>query len=464
MDKNLKTKLQFQSKSACEFLSSAETEKADLYCEGYIDFLNAAKTERETIAAALVMAEKQGFVPWKKGMETKPGGKIYFNQRDKALILCRIGEKPLGEGISIIASHADSPRLDLKMKPVYEEEGICFLDTHYYGDIKSYQWTGIPLSLHGHIVCKDTRKIDIRIGEEKGDPCFFIADLLPHLGKTQMERPGSGVVKNEDLDLLAGLRFAPEETGEGAVKLNILRILYEEYGIGEADLVSAELEALPAFPARSLGLDKSMVGAYGQDDKVCVYPSLTALFSLRDQSYTACVLIADKEETGSLGATGMQSRFFENFINSLAPSGGDDTDGPAIFSNSLCISADVNTCMYPLYREVFDGHGEAKLNHGVILFRYWGRDGKENTNDADAETTAALRKILDEEGILWQTGEGGKVDAGSSGTISRFLANLGIPAIDLGVPVLSMHSPFEGAAKTDVYMAHRAFAAVFNRK
>jgi aspartyl aminopeptidase len=337
---------------------------------------------------------------------------------------------------------------------------MAFFDTHYYGMIKPYQWTGIPLALHGFIIRADGQELAIKIGEDQDDPRFFIADLLPHLGE---KNPAKEPVPAENLDVLAGLNCAPGESGAGAVKLNILRLLYEKYGITEKDFVSAEICAVPAFPASDLGFDRSMVGAYGQDDKACAYAGLTAFLSAREPEYTSCLVLADKEETGSVGISGMQSAFFSGFINELIEAENKSAPVHEVFSNSLCVSADVNTCWHPLYKEFLDEHGEAKLNHGVILFRCWGEKGKENTNDADAQTTAALIKILDKEKILWQTGEGGRVDAGTSGTLSRFLANLDIPVIDLGVPILSMHSPLEGAAKADIYMAHRAFTAFFKR-
>jgi aspartyl aminopeptidase len=387
---------------------------------------------------------------------------VYLNQRGKALILCAAGKRPLEEGVSIAAAHVDSPRLDLKQRPLYEEAGAAFFDTHYYGMVKAYQWTGIPLALHGYIALKDGQNRTVCIGEESGDPVLFIADLLPHLAKKQMEGPGKDLVKAEDLDVIAGLRFCPGESGVGAVKLNILRLLHEKYGITEGDLISAELSVVPAFPARDLGLDSSMVGGYGQDDKACVYPALTALFSLKEPpEYSACVVLADKEEACSLGVTGMDSNFFENFMTDISEAAGEKVR--RVLHHSLCISADVNTAFYHLYADVLDPQSDAKLNHGVVLFRYWGRGGKDNTNDTPAETVAAVRKILDDAGVLWQTGEGGRVDAGGCGTLSQFIANLDIPTVDLGVPILSMHSPFEAAAKADVYMAHRAFTAFFKR-
>jgi aspartyl aminopeptidase len=464
MDTKTKDKLLFPRKDASVFLTQEEIKAADEYCRAYISFLNTAKTERETVSEAVSLAKKEGFVPWEKGIKIKTGDKVYFSRRGKAVVFCTIGKKSFAHGISIIASHADSPRLDLKMQPFYEDSGMAFFDTHYYGNIKPYQWTGIPLALHGVIVRQDGQEINLQIGEKPDDPRFFIADLLPHLGEEQMKKPAKDAVTTENLDILAGLNCAPDENGAGTVKFNILRLLYEKYGITEKDFVSAEISAVPAFCASEMGLDRSMVGGYGQDDKVCVYSSLTAFLSVKEPEYTSCLVIADKEETGSLGISGMQSDFFSNFINELIAASGEAETGHEVFSNSLCVSADVNTCYYPLYKEAFDEHGDAKLNHGVVLFRYWGEGGKENTNDADAQTTARLIKILDEANILWQTGEGGKVDGGSSGTLSRFFTKLDIPSIDLGVPLLSMHSPFEAAAKADVYMAHLAFTAFFNRR
>ena len=464
MEQNLKNKILFPRHNASGFMTAEEIAAADEFCKPYISFLNTAKTEREAVKAAIAMAEKEGFIPWTQGMNIKSGDKVYYSRRGKAVILVAMGKKSLSEGISIVASHIDSPRLDLKMQPLYEDSGMAFFDTHYYGSIKPYQWTGIPLALHGFIVCEGGRELNIQIGEDTQDPRFFIADLLPHLGEEQMKKAAKDAVPAEHLDILAGLRSSPGENDAGSVKLNILRLLYEKYGITEKDLVSAELCAVPAFPASDLGLDRSMVGGYGQDDKACAYPALTAFLSVGEPEYASCLVLADKEETGSLGISGMQSSFFPGFINDLiktsAEAGFSCND---VFSKSLCISADVNSCWYPFHKDVLDEHGESRLNHGVSLFRYWGRGGKENTNDADAQTTAALIQILDKEKILWQTGEGGKVNAGSSGTLSKFFANLNIPSIDLGVPLLSMHSPFEGAAKTDIYMAYRAFAAFFKR-
>jgi aspartyl aminopeptidase len=444
-----------------------EIAEAGVYCRGYMDFLDSAKNEREAVSAAIAMAEKNGFIPWETGTGFGKGGKVFTTRFGKAIVLAVKGRRPLADGFSIIGAHIDSPRLDLKMKPLYEDNGLAFFDTHYYGGIKNYQWTGIPLALHGYIVRKDGQGISVSIGEDSRDPVFFIADLLPHLAKRQMEKPGKDLVEAENLDLLAGLYPYQAGKSAGAVKLNILRLLHAQYGVTEEDLISAELQALPAFKARDLGLDRSMIGAYGHDDKVCAYPALTSFFSLTEPEYSACVVLADKEETGSWGISGMRSEFFKSFIAELTEAEGKDNGKTcnvnSVLANSFCLSADVNTAFNPLYSEVFDPHGEAVIGGGVVVFRYWGRGGKENTNDANAETVAALRKILDEGGIRWQTGEGGRVDAEDSGTLSKFFAGFNIPTIDLGVPLLSMHSPFEAAAKTDVLEAHRAFTAFFNR-
>jgi aspartyl aminopeptidase len=438
-----------------------ETASADEFCRGYIDFLNAAKTEREAVREALRLAEAADFLPYKYGTRLKAGDRVSFNQRGKALTLFIQGRRPLADGVSIVACHLDSPRLDLKMKPLYEAEGMAYFDTHYYGGIKAYQWVGIPLALHGTIVRKDGSSVSVRVGEDAGDPVLFIADLLPHLGAAQMARPGSEVVRAEDLDVLAGLRSSLDGDREGAVKRNIVRILREQFDVCEADLVSAELSVVPAFHARDLGLDRSMVGAYGQDDKVCAYTALAALLSLEKPEFSAVLLLADKEETGSLGVSGMQSAFFYNIVADLASS--DGVEARHVLAKSRCLSGDVIAAIDPLYPEAFDQRGDARLNHGVALFRYWGSKGKENTNDASAEMVAEVRRLFDEADILWQTAEGGKVDAGESGTLSRFIAALDVPTLDVGVPLLSMHSPFEASAKTDVYMAHRAFKMFFSR-
>jgi aspartyl aminopeptidase len=453
--------LRFLQKNAADFMGKDETGEAGRYAAGYIDFLNRVKTEREAVTETIAMAREQGFVSGRQGTDWAAIRRGYCNQRGKAAVFWVRGKRPLAEGLSVIGAHIDSPRLDLKMRPLYETAGMAYFDTHYYGGITPYQWTGIPLALHGYIVRKDGQGITVSIGEEREDPVLFIADLLPHLAKGRKEKAGGEPVKAENLDVLAGLLPLPGEGGEGRVKDNILRILHDKYGISEGDLISAELSVVPAFPARDAGLDRSMAGGYGQDDKVCVYPAMTALLGLTEPEYTACAVFADKEETGSLGMTGMQGAFFRNFVEDLAESSG--VTGRAVLSRSFCLSADVNAAYDPLHPEVFDPRGEAALNHGVVLFRYWGTGGKENTNDAQAETVAALRRILDEAGVLWQTGEGGRVGAEESGTLSRFFAALDIPTVDLGVPLLSMHSPFEAVSKADVYMAHRAFTAFFNR-
>lgn len=456
-------KLLFPRRNASDVLSANECKAADDYCREYIAFLNTAKTEREAVKAALAMAQNDGCKAWEKGMSLSYGDRVYASRQGKNLILCTMGRKSITEGISIIASHIDSPRLDLKMQPLYEDSDMAFFDTHYYGGIKPYQWTGIPLALHGYIIRTDGQEINIQIGEKPEEPRFFIADLLPHLSDEQMKKPLKDAIPAENLDLLAGLNSASGENKPGSIKLNILRLLNTQYGINEKDLVSAELSVVPAFPATELGLDQSMIGAYGQDDKVCAFPALSAFLAAKEPEYCSVLILADKEESGSLGTSSMNSAFVINFLNEIIVAANAAGDEPQVYANSLCLSADVNTCWYPLYKDVLDEHGDARLNHGVVLYRYWGKGGKENTNDADARTTAALIKILDDANILWQTGEGGRVDAGASGTLSRFLANHNIPVIDLGVALLSMHSPLEAAAKADIYMAYKAYEAFFKR-
>ena len=450
----------FTTANGAKTLDAAAVKAADDYCKAYMQFLNDAKTEREAVCAAVRLAEKNGFVPFDPSAALKAGDKVYVNNRGKSLILATIGKKPLTDGVSIAAAHIDSPRLDLKPNPLYEDSELAYLDTHYYGGIKKYQWTATPLSLHGVVVKKDGTAVNVCIGEDDADPVFCVTDLLPHLGKEQMERKAAEVVKGEDLNLLIGSRtLAGEE--DNAVKLNILALLNKKYGITEADFLSAELEIVPAFKARDLGLDRSMIGAYGHDDRVCAYPALTALFENPHPAYTAVTVLADKEEIGSVGATGMQSSFLPYFIEDLAAATG--VAGRHVLSKSVCLSADVNAAFDPIYPEVMVKSNSCQLNYGVCTTKYTGARGKYDTNDASAELMAEIRRVLDDNKVLWQIGEMGKVDAGGGGTVAMYIANLNVDTVDLGVPVLSMHAPFEVVSKIDVHMAHRAFSALFAR-
>lgn len=436
--------------------------QADEYAQNYKAFLGAAKTEREAVAAAVVLAKKRGFQPFVPGEPLVPGDKVYFVNRGKSAIFAVIGDRPISDGVSIAAAHIDSPRLDLKPSPLYENTQLAYFDTHYYGGIKKYQWTAIPLALHGVIVKKDGSVIPVRVGEDPDDPVFCVTDLLPHLAAEQMKKPATNVVDGEALDILIGSRPLTDEEGDDLVKLNILSILNEKYGVTEEDFLSAELEAVPAFPARDIGFDRSMVGAYGQDDRVCAYPALTALFAQETPAYTALTVLTDKEEIGSVGATGMQAHFLENFVADLAALGNETA--AHVLSRSLCLSADVNVGFDPLYPDVAEARNCAVLNHGVVLTKYTGSRGKGDTSDASAELMARMRGMMDAAGVLWQPGELGKVDVGGGGTVAMYIANLDVDTVDLGVPVLSMHAPMEVIAKSDLYEAHKAFSALLGRK
>lgn len=457
----LREQLCYAPKNAFRTLTAEDLAAVEAYGEGYKDFLNRAKTEREAVCEAVRMAEENGFVPFVRGMALKAGDRVYCNNRGKAVILAVIGEKPIDEGVSIAAAHIDSPRLDLKPNPLYEDHGFAYFDTHYYGGIKKYQWTAIPLALHGAVVCRDGSVVTVTVGEEAGDPVFCITDLLPHLGAAQMKKPAAEVIDGENLNVLIGSRPLADDEGSDAIKLNILKLLSEKYGIVEADFLSAELEIVPAFQARDLGFDRSMIGAYGHDDRVCAYPALTALLKLEKPTYTALTVLADKEEIGSAGNTGTKSAYLPNFVADLAETFG--KEGRHVLGRSLCLSADVNVGYDPLYPEVVEARNCAALNQGVVLTKYTGARGKSGTSDASAELMGFFRRIMDGNDVLWQIGELGRVDVGGGGTVAQYIANLDVDTVDLGVPVLSMHAPFEVIAKNDVYMAHKAFFALLSR-
>ncbi|MDD3692659.1 MAG: aminopeptidase [Oscillospiraceae bacterium] len=458
----LKDELFYQSREATRTLSDEEIKKADSYCEQYRKFLNSSKTERETVNNAVSLAKQHGFVPFDRNCRLKPGDKVYVNNRDKALILAVIGTRPLDDGVSIAAAHIDSPRLDLKPNPLYEDHELAYFDTHYYGGIKKYQWTAIPLALHGVIMRKDGTKVEVVIGEDEGDPVFCVTDLLPHLSTKQMKRTAAEFIKGEDLNILIGSRAFKDDNGSELVKLNIMKILNEKYGIKESDFFCAELEAVPAFSARDVGFDRSMIGGYGHDDRVCSYPALTALLQTENPAFTAITVLADKEETGSDGNTGMQSAFLRYFIEDLAANLG--VKARHVFSNSICLSADVNVAFDPIFSDVVDVRNCASLNHGVVLTKYTGSRGKADTSDASAELMFKISTLMEQNDVLWQIGELGRVDAGGGGTVAKYIANMDVDTVDLGVPVLSMHAPFEVVSKIDVYMAHKAFSALLGRK
>lgn len=442
-------------------MSEEALKQADEFCAGYRKFLDAAKTEREACAEAVRLAEEKGFCAFERGKAYKSGDKIYLNNRGKSLILAVIGSEPLENGIRLTAAHIDSPRLDLKQNPLYESEELGYFKTHYYGGIKKYQWPTTPLALHGVICRKDGTAVTVTLGEDESDPVFVVTDLLPHLAEEQYKRPAAKLIKGEELNILIGSRpFREEETSE-AVKLNLLCLLNEKYGISEEDFLSAELECVPAFKAREIGFDRSMIGSYGQDDRVCAYTALRAILDLTGTpKHTAVTILTDKEEIGSEGNTGLKSAYLEYFIDDLAETAG--VKGHTVLSASKCLSADVNAGFDPTFPDAFEKLNAAFLNHGVVATKYTGSRGKSGTSDASAEYVSEIRRLFNENEVVWQTGELGKVDFGGGGTVAMYLANLDIDVIDIGVPVLSMHAPFEITAKNDVYMAYRAFT-VFQR-
>lgn len=458
--KELKEKLFNQKKNAYLRMDDEEVKKMDEFCEGYKSFLNSCKTEREAVKFMETEAEKAGFAPFDKTKTYNAGDKVYYVNREKAIILAVIGTEPIANGVNIVAAHIDSPRLDMKQNPLFEKDGIGYFDTHYYGGIKKYQWVTVPLSLHGVIVKADGSKITVNIGEDENDPIFCVSDLLPHLASAQMKRPATEVVKGEDLNIIVGSRpFKDDETSE-AVKLNLMKILNEKYGIVESDFLSAELEAVPAFEVRDLGFDRSLVGGYGQDDRVCAYPEFMAILGAKTPRRTAVCVLTDKEEIGSDGNTGLNSAYMKYFIADLAATQG--VKCRDALSKSKCLSADVNAAFDPTYPDVFEKNNASVLNGGVCVTKYTGSRGKSGTSDASAEFVGEIRALLDKNGVIWQTGELGKVDNGGGGTVAMYVANLNIDTIDVGVPVMSMHAPFEITAKADIWAAFRAFEAFIN--
>lgn len=434
-----------------------EIEAADAFCEGYKAYLNTCKTEREAVAYTKALAEKEGFRPFDPKASYKAGDKVYYENRKKALILCVFGTEGLEKGTKIVASHVDSPRLDIKPNPLYEDAELALFKTHYYGGIKKYQWTAVPLALHGVIYRKDGECITVNIGEDEGDIQFVVTDLLPHLDKQQASRPMGEVIKGEELNVLIGSRPFGKEKGSELVKLNILKILNEKYGITEADFLSAELECVPAMKASDIGFDRSMIGSYGHDDRVCAYPSIMASFAVTTPRYTTVTVITDKEEIGSDGNTGLCSDYLKHFIEDIAATQG--LSGRDVLRASECLSADVNAGFDPTFPSVHDKLNAAYLNKGIVVTKYTGARGKSSTNDANAEFMAKIRALFDGKNVAWQTGELGKVDEGGGGTVAKYIANLGVEVVDVGVPVLSMHAPFEVVSKLDVYMAFKGFSA-----
>ncbi len=466
MDEKVKTPAQLRRerllddrKNGYDRLSPEDETAMQSYCEDYKKFLDAAKTEREAVDEAVRQAQAKGFTPFTRGMTVKPGDKLYRVNRGKALMLAVIGEKSLADGVSIGAAHIDAPRLDLKPQPLYEDSELCFLKTHYYGGIRKYQWVTIPLELHGVVVRADGSAIRVAIGTGVGDPVFTVDDLLPHLGREQAKKPMAEAIPGENLNILVGSRPFKEDEGANRVKLAIMEILNRKYGLIEADFISAELEAVPAFRASDVGFDRSLIGAYGQDDRVCSYACLAALLNSENPAHTAVCVLADKEEIGSEGVSGMKSAAFDTFMSDLC-----DAQRVALktcYEHSFCLSADVTAAYDPNFAEVYEKANSAMVNYGLGLCKYTGSGGKSGSSDASAEVVGFIRRIFDQAGVIWQMAELGKVDAGGGGTVAKFMAERDIDTLDAGVPVLSMHAPFETTGKLDCYMMYKGMKAVY---
>ncbi|MBE6663484.1 MAG: aminopeptidase [Ruminococcaceae bacterium] len=454
--KDLKKKLFYKKENVYDVRTKKGAKETERYAKGYMKFLDNAKTEREAVREGIKMLEANGFVPYTLGGEIVAGGKYYYNNRDKSLFAFVAGTENIENGIRICAAHIDSPRLDLKQHPMFENEGFAYLKTHYYGGIRKYQWVTIPLALHGVVTTMDGQNVEIVIGEDEGDPIFCITDLLPHLAREQSQKPLGTAITGEGLNLLIGSEPIDGDIDE-KVKFNMLKILNEKYGITENDFVSAELTATPAGKARDLGLDRSMIGAYGHDDRVCAYPSLTAIIENKDSEHTIMCVLADKEEIGSEGVSGMRCRLIVDLIDEISKNLGGNPN--VVRANSMCLSADVSAGYDPMYPEVYEKRNSAIVNCGVVMNKYTGGGGKSSTNDASAEYVGKIRKIFQDAKITWQTAELGKIDVGGGGTVAMYIANHNINTVDLGVPVLSMHAPMEVISKNDLYETHRALCA-----
>ena len=439
----------------------AEADDAELkrifdYCEGYKKFLDGAKTEREAVTETVAMAEKAGYKPYTLGGKINKGDKLYYNNRGKSLFILRAGSADIAKnGVRILVAHIDSPRLDLKQVPLYEKAGAAYLKTHYYGGIKKYHWLTIPLALHGTVVLKDGRKITVGIGENDCDPVFYITDLLPHLSQDLNKKTIGEGFEAENLNILIG--GLPQKGDEkDSVKKGVLKLLNEKYGMTEEDFLSAELQAVPAAKAKDVGLDRAFIAAYGHDDSVCAYPEITAALQTETEQ-TVLTILADKEEIGSEGNTGMQCVLIDDILNEIAKSYGVN---PAVLrANSMCISADVTAAYDPGFASAFEENNVGMVNCGVTMNKFTGARGKSGSNDASAEYIGYLRGVFDRYGVIWQTGELGRVDLGGGGTVAKYIAKNNIDTVDMGVPVLSMHAPYELVSKADVYSAYKAFCA-----
>ena len=439
-------------------ITADQRTEMETFAKGYMAFIDACKTEREATAWTVLEAEKRGYKPFLPGMAIQPGDKIYYNNRDKSVILAVIGTESLEKGVNICAAHVDSPRIDVKPNPLYEEAELAFFKTNYYGGIKKFHWVAIPLALHGVVCRADGSRVDITIGEDENDPVLMITDLLIHLSADQMQKPAAKAISGEQMNLLLGTEPIEGE-GSDLVKLNIMKLLNEKYGIIEADFLSAELTIVPAGRAREVGLDRSLIGAYGHDDRVCAYTQLEALFAIDTPAKTAVCVLADKEEIGSVGISGMQSHFFEYFLDNLCAAQGVRLEN--CLANSFCLSCDVSNAYDPNYPEVHDRRNNSAVNYGVSIFKYTGRGGKGGSSDASAEAMSHVRTAFDKAGVIWQVGTLGKVDQGGGGTVAAYMANRNIVTVDAGVPVLCMHAPMELISKLDLYEAMLGCKAIY---
>ena len=450
--------LRYEKKTVYELAGAKVVDEAYEYAKNYVKFLDAAKTEREAVVESVRIAEAAGYRAWNFGDAINVGDKLYYNNRGKNIFLFRIGTENINNGIRITAAHIDSPRLDLKPVPLYEEHGMSFFKTHYYGGVRKYQWLAMPLALHGVVVKQDGTVVDVVIGEDETDPVMYITDLLPHLARAQGGKTLNDVFQAEKLNILVGSRPVDGEEKD-AVKAGVLNYLNEKYGITEEDFLSAELSIVPAAKARDVGFDRSMICAYGHDDRVCAYPSLTAMIDSTDTVHTSMCLLVDKEETGSDGVTGMQSSLITDVITEIAKAlGGNEA---AVRANSKCLSSDVTATFDPNYADVYEHRNSSLIGCGVCLCKYTGSGGKGGTSDASAEMVGWTRRFLNEAGVVWQISELGKTDVGGGGTVAKYMANHNIDTIDIGVGVLSMHAPYELIAKVDLYEAYRAFKAFY---
>ena len=457
MTKEQRDALLYQPKNGYDRLTQAEEQELNAYCEAYKSFLDRSKTERECVFTAIAEAEARGFVAYHPGMPIKTGDKLYWNNRGKAIMLAVIGEEDLSHGANIGAAHTDAPRLDIKPNPLYEDTELAYLKTHHYGGIRKYQWVTVPLELHGKIVRADGSEVYVKIGADPEDPQFVINDLLPHLGREQNQKKLPDAITAENLNVVLGSLPIADADAENRIKLSILGLLNEMYGITERDFVTAEIEIVPAFKARDVGLDRSMIGAYGHDDRVDAYPALMAEIEVQHPAHTTVCILTDKEEVGSDGVTGMNSMYAYHFLQQLCAATG--VDSIAAFQASKCLSADVTAAYDPSFSEAFEPDNGTYAGRGVAIYKYTGAGGKSSTSDANAELVSYLTRLMNKNGVVWQIGEMGRLDLGGGGTIAKYVANRDIDTIDIGVPVLAMHSPFEVVSKADVYMAYRTFRA-----